>query len=99
MLPPCFMRNIKLLNEYDGSHYHGWQVQPSALTIQEVIQKKIEVMTRHPVRLTASGRTDAGVHALGQVASFATFTQIPLTSFRCGLNSLLPPDIVIKSAE
>ena len=93
------MRNIKLLIEYDGTHYHGWQVQPDALTIQEVIQKKIEVMTRHPVRLTASGRTDAGVHAIGQVASFATSTPIPVKGFRRGLNSLLPPDIVIKSVE
>ncbi len=94
-----FMRNIKLLIEYDGTRYHGWQIQPDTLTIQEVIQKKIEVMTRHPVRLTASGRTDAGVHALGQVASFATSAQIPTEGFRRGLNSLLPPDIIIKSAE
>jgi tRNA pseudouridine38-40 synthase len=93
------MRNIKLLIEYDGTHYHGWQVQPNALTLQEVIQKKIEMMTRHPVHLNASGRTDAGVHALGQVASFTTSTKIPVPAFRHGLNSLLPPDIIIKSAE
>jgi tRNA pseudouridine38-40 synthase len=93
------MRNIKLLIEYDGTQYHGWQIQPNALTLQEVIQKKIEIMTRHPVRLTASGRTDAGVHAIGQVASFATSVRIPLSGFRQGLNTLLPPDIVIKSVE
>ncbi len=93
------MRKIKLLIEYDGTQYHGWQVQPNALTIQEVVQDKIKIMTRHPVHLIASGRTDAGVHALGQVACFATSTRIPVEGFRDGLNSLLPPDITILSAE
>jgi tRNA pseudouridine38-40 synthase len=93
------MRNIKLLIEYDGTEYHGWQVQPNALTIQEIIQTKLEIMTRHPIRLTASGRTDAGVHALGQVAAFFTSSRIPLEGFRQGLNSLLPRDIIIRSAE
>jgi tRNA pseudouridine38-40 synthase len=93
------MRNIKLLIEYDGTHYHGWQVQPNALTVQEVIEKKIEVMTQERVRLTASGRTDAGVHALGQVANFRTASSVPVEGFRRGLNSLLPSDIIVKSAE
>jgi len=93
------MRNIKLVIEYDGTNYHGWQVQPNALTIQEVIEKKIEVMTRERVRLIGSGRTDAGVHALGQVANFKTSLRIPADGFHRGLNSLLPPDIVIKSVE
>ena len=72
------MRNIKLLIEYDGTNYHGWQIQPNGLTIQEVIEKKLEVMTRQPVRLIASGRTDAGVHAMGQVANFRTSASIPV---------------------
>ena len=93
------MRNIKLLIEYDGTNYHGWQVQPNGLTIQEVIEKKLKIMTRHTVRLIGSGRTDAGVHALGQVANFRTRAPIPVEGFGRGLNSLLPPDIVIKSAE
>ena len=93
------MRNIRLLIEYDGTNYHGWQVQPNALTIQEVLEKKIEVMTREPVRLIASGRTDAGVHALGQVANFQTPSSIPADGFQRGLNSLLPPDIIVRSAE
>jgi tRNA pseudouridine38-40 synthase len=93
------MRNIKLVIEYDGSNYHGWQVQPHHLTIQEVIEKKIEIMTRQRARLIASGRTDAGVHALGQVANFQTSSQISVEGFRRGLNSLLPSDIIIKSAE
>lgn len=93
------MRNIKLVIEYDGTNYHGWQVQPNALTVQEVIEKKIEVMTKEQVCLIASGRTDAGVHALGQVANFKTSSQIPEEGFCRGLNSLLPPDIIIRSAE
>ena len=99
-LPPVgCMRNIKLLIEYDGTNYHGWQVQPNGLTVQEVIEQKIEVMTRQRVHVIASGRTDAGVHALGQVANFKTESSIPVDGFRRGLNSLLPPDIIIKSAE
>jgi tRNA pseudouridine38-40 synthase len=93
------MRNIKLLIEYDGTNYHGWQIQPNGLTIQEVIEKKVEVMTGEPVRLIASGRTDAGVHAIGQVAHFRTSASIPVEGFWGGLNSLLPRDIVIQSAE
>ncbi len=93
------MRNIKLVLEYDGTNYHGWQIQPNGLTIQEVLQEKIAVMTRHPVHLCASGRTDAGVHALGQVANFRTSTTIPVEGFFHGLNSLLPRDIVIQSVE
>jgi tRNA pseudouridine38-40 synthase len=93
------MRNIKLLIEYDGTNYHGWQVQPNGITVQEVLQKNLAIMTRERVRLIGSGRTDAGVHALGQVANFQTRASIPPEGFRRGLNSLLPPDIVVKSAE
>jgi tRNA pseudouridine38-40 synthase len=93
------MRNLKLVIEYDGTNYHGWQVQPNGLTIQEILQEKIAAMTRHRVHVAASGRTDAGVHALGQVANFHTSASIPLDGFLLGLNSLLPPDIVIKSVE
>lgn len=93
------MRNIKLLIEYDGTNYHGWQIQPNGITVQEVLQKNLALMTRERVRLIGSGRTDAGVHALGQVANFQTSASIPLEGFHRGLNSLLPPDIIIKSAE
>jgi len=93
------MRNIKLLIEYDGSRYHGWQIQPNGITVQEVLQKKLAIMTRERVRLIGSGRTDAGVHALGQVANFQTSASIPLEGFHRGLNSLLPSDIIIKSVE
>jgi tRNA pseudouridine38-40 synthase len=93
------MRNIKLLIEYDGTDYHGWQIQPNGITVQEVLQRNLARMTRERVRLIGSGRTDAGVHALGQVANFQTSASIPPEGFRRGLNSLLPPDIVIKTAE
>jgi tRNA pseudouridine38-40 synthase len=93
------MRNIRLLIEYDGTNYHGWQIQPNGITVQEVLQKNLAIMTRQRVRLIGSGRTDAGVHALGQVANFQTSVSIPLEGFLRGLNSLLPPDIVVKSVE
>ena len=93
------MRNIKLVIEYDGTNYHGWQVQPGVVTVQEVIEEKIEIMTRQRVPLIGSGRTDSGVHALGQVANFRTTANIPVEGFQKGLNSLLPRDIAIQSAE
>ncbi|MBI4495935.1 MAG: tRNA pseudouridine(38-40) synthase TruA [Deltaproteobacteria bacterium] len=93
------MRNLKLLIEYDGTNYHGWQIQPNGLTIQEVMEKRLEKMLGHPCRLIASGRTDAGVHALGQVANFRTPSPIPVEGLRRGLNSLLPPDILVKAVE
>jgi tRNA pseudouridine38-40 synthase len=93
------MRNIKLLIEYEGTNYHGWQIQPNGLTVQEVLQKNLALMTRERVHLIGSGRTDAGVHALGQVANFQTSASIPPEGFHRGLNSLLPPDIVVRSVE
>jgi tRNA pseudouridine38-40 synthase len=92
-------RNIRLLLEYDGTRYHGWQRQKNALTLQEVVETALGRLTGEAVRLTASGRTDAGVHALGQVANFFTISAIPLKAFRDGLNSLLPPDIAVLAAE
>jgi tRNA pseudouridine38-40 synthase len=92
------MRNIRLLLEYDGAAYHGWQRQKNALTIQEVLETALAKLTREPVRLLASGRTDAGVHALGQVANFQTSSHIPLKAFNPGLNSLLPRDIAVLDA-
>lgn len=90
------MRNIRLTVEYDGSGYCGWQVQPNGTSIQELIEEKIAVITQERVRLTGSGRTDAGVHALNQVANFRTESLIPCDNLLRGLNSMLPPDIVVK---
>lgn len=91
-------KNIKLILSYDGTRYHGWQRQKNAVTLQEVIETKIGMMTGASVRLMASGRTDAGVHALNQVCNFVTRSSIPPDSLRNGLNSLLPNDIFIKQA-
>jgi tRNA pseudouridine38-40 synthase len=89
------MRRIKLVLEYCGTRYHGWQVQPNALSVQECLERPLTHMTNSPVRLHAAGRTDAGVHALGQVAHFDTASTIPLPALQRGLNSLLPDDIAV----
>jgi len=93
------LRNIKLLIEYEGTRYAGWQIQQNLPTIQGIIQEKIKIITGEDIKLTASSRTDAGVHALGQVANFCTESRIPPYSIQMGLNALLPDDIVIKKAE
>ena len=94
------MRNIKLIIEYDGAAYHGWQRQINRFqTIQQIIEDKIEILTGQKATLFSSGRTDAGVHAINQVANFRTISQLPLRNILLGLNSMLPYDIVIKSAE
>lgn len=93
------MRNIRLLLEYDGTAYSGWQTQPAAPTIQETLERALATMLGEPARVTGSGRTDAGVHAEGQVANFRTDRPIPLKGFVHGLNSLLPHDIAVRRAE
>jgi tRNA pseudouridine38-40 synthase len=92
-------RNIRLTLEYDGTRYHGWQRQKNALSIQEVIETALGRLTGEAIRLIGSGRTDAGVHALGQVANFATRSTVPRRAFLHGLNSLLPMDIAVLEAE
>lgn len=93
------MRNIKLVIEYDGKDFNGWQKQPTKLNIQGEIEKAIKQITGEDVDLTASGRTDAGVHALGQVANFKTNSNIAIEKIPIALNSNLKKSIVIKSAE
>ncbi len=82
--------------EYDGTHYCGWQRQPNGRSIQQEIETVLRSMTRQPITLIGSGRTDAGVHALGQTANFLCDTAITPDAFQKGLNSLLPEDIVIR---
>jgi tRNA pseudouridine38-40 synthase len=89
-------KNIKLIVAYDGTRYHGWQRQKNAITLQETIEKQIRLMTGEPLTLIASGRTDAGVHALNQVCNFVTRSTLPPHSLQKGLNSLLPEDIFIR---
>lgn len=93
------MRRIKLTLAYDGTNYSGWQVQANALSIQTLVQKAIETILRHPIALTGSGRTDAGVHAEGQTAHFDTDTSITLFRLRYSVNALLPPDIRILEMQ
>ena len=93
------VRTIKLIVEYDGTKYAGWQVQPNGLAIQQVLEESLALLLKHPVRLSSSGRTDAGVHARGMVAAFATETAVPVQAFCDGLNSLLPPDIAVRRAD
>ena len=93
------MRNIKLIIEYDGKSFNGWQKQPNKLNIQGEIEKAIEEITGEKVDLIASGRTDAGVHSLGQTANFKTEAKIPTEKFAKAINSKLKISIVIKSAE
>jgi len=85
--------------EYDGSGYHGWQRQKNGLSIQQVLEENIAVITGENVNVIGSGRTDAGVHALAQVAHFKTACGIPANNLWKGINSLLPADIVLKSLE
>lgn len=94
------MRNIKLLIEYDGTNYIGWQRQPltQGKNIQGLIEDGIRKMVHHEVSLNVAGRTDAGVHALGQVANFFTRSTIPAERFPWALKGMLPPDIVVKGA-
>lgn len=93
------MRNIKLIIEYDGKSFNGWQKQPTKLNIQGEIEKAIEEITGEKIDLVASGRTDAGVHSLGQTANFKTESQIPIEKFAKAINSKLKKSIVIKTAE
>ena len=93
------MRNIKLVIEYDGTNYLGWQVQASGLTVQGTIENKLALLTGEPIHLIGSGRTDAGAHAVGQVANFKTKSQMDVRSIQKALNSLLPSDIAIKEAK
>ena len=93
------MRNIKITIEYDGKDFNGWQKQPNKLNIQGEIERVIEEITGEKVDLIASGRTDAGVHALAQVANFKIEKDIPIEKIPYALNSKLKKSIRVKSAE
>jgi len=93
------MRDIKLVIEYDGTNFVGWQTQANGRSVQEEITKVLEQALQEPVSVIGSGRTDAGVHARGQVASFRTTSSLGVGSIVSALNGLLPDDINICSAE
>ena len=93
------MPTFKLTIEYDGTDYHGWQVQPGKATIQGVLEEAMARIVGEPVHVIGAGRTDAGVHALGQVASLRAPFRHPPDTMRRALTSLLPPDIVVTRVE
>ncbi len=93
------LRNIKLTIEYDGAGYAGWQFQPGVRTIQATIEKALGAVLGQKVRLTASGRTDAGVHAKAQVANFRAHSGLKADSIKKALNARLPQDIAIKACQ
>jgi tRNA pseudouridine38-40 synthase len=90
------MRNIKIILEYEGTAYHGWQRQTNGMSIQQILEEKIGIITREKIKVIGSGRTDAGVHALNQVANFRMESSIGEKILLDGVNSLLPRYIAIK---
>lgn len=92
------MRKIKLTIAYDGTQYGGWQTQPNAVSIQELIEKALATLLREPIALIGSGRTDAGVHAEGQIAHFTTDSPLDLKRLLLSTNALLPHDIRLLEA-
>ena len=93
------MRNIKLIVAYEGSQFHGWQIQPGLPTIQGALADAARQITQEKIFLFGASRTDAGVHALGQVAHFKTHSSLTAEDFRRALNALLPPQIRVMGAE
>jgi len=93
------MRNLRLLIAYDGTDFHGWQRQPNAPTVQGRLEETLARITNAEVKLHGSGRTDAGVHAWGQVANFLTKCRIPPANLQKALNDLLPPSVRIREVS
>jgi len=92
------MRNIAVRLMYDGSGYHGWQVQKTEKTVAETVEKSLEKVLKHPVKVTGCGRTDAGVHAMRYCANFKTDCRIPTDKIPLALNTVLPDDISVVDA-
>jgi tRNA pseudouridine38-40 synthase len=93
------VRNLKMVVEYDGAGYHGWQRQRDLATVQQALEDNVFRITRERVAIFGSGRTDAGVHALRQTAHFKTSSGISASNLLAGMNSLLPDDIVVKELQ
>jgi tRNA pseudouridine38-40 synthase len=93
------MRIIRLVVEYDGTRFAGWQWQLNGLSVQEIVEGALAQLLGTSVRVMVAGRTDAGVHARGQVVHFRTERQLPMSAYREGLNRLLPNDVAIRHAS
>src|ERR1700737_215970 len=91
--------NVKLVLEYEGTGYHGWQAQAGAPTVEAALRDAIHDLTGESPALTAAGRTDAGVHALGQVVNFRLEREFPIQQLPGALNARLAPDIAVRQAE
>ena len=92
------MRNLALILMYEGTRYHGWQVQKTEITVAQTLEEAVEQVVGHPVHMTGCGRTDAGVHAKVYVANFRTHSTIPAERLPYALNTHLPPDVVVTRA-
>ncbi len=90
---------VKLTLEYDGSRYVGWQVQPNGPSVQAEVERALAELAKAPRRVTAAGRTDAGVHALGQVVSFPEERPLPISAYVKGMNALLAEDVAVRAAS
>ena len=93
------MRNIKLTLEYDGTEFHGFQRQPRLRTVQGVLEERFSRALREPIKVVGAGRTDAGVHAVGQVVNFRTTRPVPVERVADVLNAALPPDVKVQACE
>jgi tRNA pseudouridine38-40 synthase len=92
------MRNIKLILSYDGTDFHGWQLQPGLRTVQETLENALTALTGERLRVNASGRTDTGVHAVGQVVNFRSETKLSADVLVRAINAHLPVDVVVREA-
>lgn len=90
---------VKLILSYDGTRFVGWQVQPNGRSVQAEVERALEALHKAPRRVTAAGRTDAGVHALAQVVSFPEERPLPLAAYVKGMNALLPEDVAVRAAS
>ena len=93
------MKRVKIVVAYDGTNYHGWQIQPNEVSVEEIINNKLSELTGEEIKIIGASRTDAGVHAMGNVAVFDTESRIPGEKFSYALNQRLPEDIRIQSSE
>lgn len=93
------MKRVKLVVAYDGTAYHGWQLQPKEITVEQVLNQAISDLTGEDIQVIGASRTDAGVHAQGNVAVFDTDSRIPAEKFSYALNQRLPEDVVIQLSE
>ena len=93
------MKRVKLTVAYDGTNYHGWQIQPNGVTIEEVLNQHLSELLREPIKIIGASRTDAGVHARGNVAVFDTSARMPAEKISFALNTRLPADIRIQDSR